>query len=289
MTLSQFSSGKGPSWERPWTKMVLISTGLHLLTLALLLNVIPHGAKTRPMEPAYIVNLVSAPEGESRAKSAEVIGTVPSPPKPQFTPVPIPLPRPVFTPKPDVKKTPEIKENPSKDLEKALEKLNKKVEKEKSLEKSLGHLEKKVKEEQALEKAFDRLKDKKQSPAGVETGVGGGGTGSIASFAPGNPDGLGIQFQLYHASLRSRIKSHWVLPEGLFQKTDVSAEVVIRISRNGKIDNSRFERKSGLEAFDQEVLRTLKKSDPLPPLPEGYPKNSYEVILTFHSKELSRN
>ncbi len=180
----------------------------------------------------------------------------------------------------------------SKALDQALEKIKKRVEQEKSLEKTLSRLENQVKDEQRLEKALSRIEKKNQpsstaSTAGQGTGLAGPGT--VSSSAPGVPDGLGIQFQLYHASLRSRIKKNWVLPEGLLKRNDISAEVMIRISRPGRIEDFRFERKSGIEAFDQEVIRTIKKSDPLPPLPEGFPKNSYEVILTFHSKDLSGN
>jgi colicin import membrane protein len=95
-----------------------------------------------------------------------------------------------------------------------------------------------------------------------------------------------MQFQIYHAALRSRIKKNWFLPEGLLKKADISADVLVRIAQNGRIEETRFERKSGNDSFDQEVIRTLKKSEPLPPLPEGYPRNSYEVVLTFHSRDL---
>jgi TonB family protein len=95
-----------------------------------------------------------------------------------------------------------------------------------------------------------------------------------------------MQFQIYHAALRSRIKKNWFLPEGLLKKTDISADILVRIAQNGRIEETRFERKSGHETFDQEVVRTLKKSEPLPPLPEGYPRSSYEVVLTFHSRDL---
>jgi TonB family protein len=101
-------------------------------------------------------------------------------------------------------------------------------------------------------------------------------------------DGWGIENQLYYASLISRINKNWSLPEGLLKGKDISAVIVIHIIRNGRIVDAKFEQKSGIEAFDQEVLRTLKKSDPLPPLPEGFPKNIFDVGLTFSRKGLSR-
>jgi colicin import membrane protein len=283
MIFSVFSSLKGPSGEGEWVKVVSISLGLHLLILVLFLNIFPKGIIKNKLEPAYMVNLVSLP-------GVEVIGNKPS--EPLATPSPPPPrvePKPIALPKPAPEKTSLVTEDRSKALEQAMEQLKKKVQQEKSLEKSISRLENKAKDDQRLEKALARIESNKRSshPAGQATGV--GGPGNISSSTPGTADEMGIQFQFYHASVRSRIKRNWVLPEGLLKKSDISAEIMIRISRNGRIEDSRFERKSGLEAFDQEVIRTIKKSDPLPPLPEGYPRASYEVILTFHSKDLSGN
>lgn len=300
MTLSQFSSWEGPSKEGLWTKMVLISIGLHFFVLALFLNVFPQGGVKRNLEPAYIVDLVSSTgEGPVGNKTKEPFPSPSRSPAQEET-------KPITIPKPVPEKTPPVKQDQSKMLDKAVEQLKRKVEQDNSLEKTFSRLKNQVKEEQHLEKTFSRLENqvkdeqhlekalsqiekKKQSSSTTGKGTGGSGTGTVSSSTPGTQDGLGIQFQLYHAALRSQIKKNWVLPEGLLKKSDISAEIMIRISRNGRIEDSRFEKKSGLDAFDQEVLRTLKKSEPLPPLPEGYPKGSYEVVLTFHSKELSGN
>ena len=283
MTFSEFSFGKGPFQEGQWTKMVFISPGLHLLVLALFLNVFPHGAAKRNLEPAYVVDLVSSlGEGPGGNKSKESLSS-PSPPPARREAKPIVIPKPV------PEKLPRVTKNETKAIDQALERIKKRVEQEKSLEKTLSRLENRVKDEQRLEKALSRIEKKNQSSPGAGQGTGLAGPGTVASSAPGVPDGLGIQFQLYHASLRSRIKKNWVLPESLLKRNDISAEIMIRIGRPGRIEDFRFERKSGIEAFDQEVIRTIKKSDPLPPLPEGFPKNSYEVILTFHSKDLSGN
>ncbi len=304
MTFSAFSSWKGPSGEGEWTKMVFISFGLHLLVLVLFLNIFPRGVIKKKLEPAYMVNLVSFPGGEVPGNKPKEPIAAPASPPPRVEPRPIPLPKPIAAPspppprvepkpivlpKPVPEKIPLVTENCSKALEQAMEQLKKKVQQEKSLEKTLSRLEDKAKDEQRLEKALARIESKKQSSSQAGQGTGVGQPGTISSSTPGTPDGVGIQFQLYHASVRSQIKRNWVLPEGLLKKNDISAEIMIRISRNGRIEDSRFERKSGLEAFDQEVTRTIKKSDPLPPLPEGYPRTSYEIILTFPSKDLSGN
>jgi TonB family protein len=284
MTVKSFSAWTGPSWEKQWMKMISISLGLHLFTLALFLNIFPGGGTVKKVEPSYIVNLVSLPGSGpigNNQKSEQPI-VVPSPPSPREEPKPVAIPKPV-------PEKPLRVEDRTKTLDQAMEQLKKKVQQEKSLDKTLSRLEDKINNEQALERALTQLEKKKQSASSAGPGTGPGGPGNVSSFGPGVQDGSGIQLQLYHASLLGRIKKNWVLPEGLLKRKDISAIVVILISRNGRIENYRFERKSGIEAFDQEVLRTLKKSDPLPALPEGYPKNIYEIFLTFYSKDLSGN
>ena len=276
------------SLDSPWVKMVLISLGLHTLIFAFFLNIFPKTGISRKLEPAYIVNLVSVPGGGPAAYH-DTPGRKEPEPAPKIESRPSPKPEPA-APKPTPQKIPAFKAEESKSLDQALEKLKKKVEQERSLEKSIDRLEKKVKSEEALDQALTKLEKKKQTgpAAGSGTvGTAGSGTGSISSTATGGTDGLGIQFQIYHASLRSRIKKNWVLPENLLKRTDISAEVLVRIGRSGRLEDFHFERKSGSEGFDQEVMRTLKKSDPLPPLPDSYPKGSYEIILTFYAKDLS--
>jgi TonB family protein len=284
MTAKTFSSWKGPSGESQWMKMVFISFGLHLLILGLFLNIFPKGGTAKKLDPAYFVDLVSMPGSGpigNNPKTKEPIAA-PSPPPPRVEPKPIPIPK-------SVPEKPIKIEDRSKTLDQALEQIKQKVQKEKSLEKTLTRMEDKVKGEQALEKTLAQFEKKKQASSATGPETGPGGPGTVTSSAPGGPDSLGIQFQLYQASLVSRIKRNWGLPEGLRKGSDISADIMIRISRSGRIEDFRFERKSGIEAFDQEVFRTLKRSSPLPALPEGYPKNNYEFFLTFHSKDLSGN
>jgi colicin import membrane protein len=276
------------SLDSPWIKMILISLGLHTLVFAFFLNVFPKTGISRRLEPAYIVNLVSAPGGGPAADQAPPVRKEPAP-TPKTEPRPNPKSEPAAQ-KPTPPKIPAFKAEESKSLDQALEKLKKKVDQEKSLEKSFDRLERKVKSEEALDQALTKLEKKRQTGPAAGSGTmepAGSGSGSISSATTGGTDGLGVQFQIYHASLRSRIKKNWVLPENLLKRTDLSAEILVRIGRSGRLEDFRFEKKSGSEGFDQEVIRTLKKSDPLPPLPDSYPKGSYEIILTFYAKDLS--
>jgi colicin import membrane protein len=281
MTAKTFSSWKGPSWESQWMKMVFISLGLHLLILGLFLNIFPKGGSAKKQDPAYFVNLVSLPSSGPIGNSPKTEPVpAPTPPPPRVEPKPVSIPK-------SIPEKPIPIQVQSKNLDQALEQLRKKVQQEKSLDKTINRLENKVKDEQNLEKALSQIEKKKQSSTGAGEGTGSGGSGNITSTAPGGQDSLGIQNQLYYASLISRINKNWSLPEGLLKGKDVSAVIIIQISRNGKIEDARFEKKSGIEAFDQEVLRAIKKSDPLPPFPEGFPKNIFDVGLTFSRKGLS--
>lgn len=278
-----------PDWRKPdqgknWGRMLAFSLLLHLVIVIFFIQVVPPGKAPRPLEAAYLVNLISPSEGPAggpEAPRAAIPGPPPSPVKP-VSPKEVPPPR-------AVEKLPPSKLEDPQSLEKALEKIRKKIDQEKNLERSFHQLENKVKSQETLGQALARLERrqvKAEKTGGSPTGRGEGGEGAITAAGQPGSGGVGMQFQIYHAALRSRIKKNWFLPEGLLKKADISADVLVRIAQNGRIEETRFERKSGNESFDQEVVRTLKKSEPLPPLPEGYPRNSYEVVLTFHSRDL---
>jgi outer membrane biosynthesis protein TonB len=49
---------------------------------------------------------------------------------------------------------------------------------------------------------------------------------------------------------------------------------------------TRIVKHSGSPVFDESVTRAIKRSDPLPPMPESYPKSYEELEITFNLKEL---
>jgi colicin import membrane protein len=274
-----------------WGRMLLGSLALHALLLLGFLKIIPLGPGLPPLVPAYEVDLVSL--GDGPPSQAPTGGEPAAAPVQPAAPAPPAKAKPVAIPKPPPpeKKIASLPEEP-KALDQALERLKKKVGEENNLERSFHRLENRVKNQELLDQALTRLEKKTAGSSKSRSGTpgsGGGSEGSVTAGSPAGSTGAGLQFQIYHASLRTRIKKNWVLPEGLLKKTDLSADLLVRIARNGKIDDFRFERKSGVASFDQEVVRTLQKSDPLPPLPEGYPRGVYEVILTFHANDLGGN
>jgi len=89
---------------------------------------------------------------------------------------------------------------------------------------------------------------------------------------------------IYKAEVMSQINKNWALSVQMIggYETDLSAVLVINIMRNGYIQpDMRFEQKSGNEYFDEGVIKAVKKSNPLPRLPDGYVRPVYEVGLRF--------
>jgi len=261
--------------EKRLVRMIVISLGLHLLALIVLPGLLGGRGKPVRIHPVYTVDLVSLPGGGQGPAAGEEPKGRPGPPAQTPAVKPIPLPQPV------PEKKARVKDDASRSLEQALERLKKKVQQEKSLDRTLADMEDRLRREQALEKSLAQLEQKRQGGA-----PGGGGAGDVTSTGVGS-GGTGVGFRIYYAEVLSRIKRNWLLPENLLKRKDLRAVVMITVHRSGRIEEMRFERKSGVEQFDQEVLRTLKKSDPLPPLPEGFPRSRHEIYLTFYSRELS--
>jgi len=86
---------------------------------------------------------------------------------------------------------------------------------------------------------------------------------------------------IYKAEVMARIQKNWAVS---FQRiggydTQLNAILVINIKRNGYIQPDMwFEKKSGNEYFDECILKAVKKSNPLPPLPDVYRRPIYGPV-----------
>ncbi len=85
----------------------------------------------------------------------------------------------------------------------------------------------------------------------------------------------------YYASIFNTLQPHWKLPAYKTWDPDLSATIVIHISKNGEITRKYFESKSGDSVFDQFVLKALKNGAPLPPIPAVLNKREIELGLKF--------
>ena len=185
------------------------------------------------------------------------------------------------------------KENSSRSLQEALEEIRKKA--------ALDKIQKRVAGREELEKGsttspsqgsiVSSSRSSTGSGPGVGTGTGSGtgtGTGGSPTGSPwGSPFGgssaLQSKLDEYYSTIWERIKKEWTLPGDLTKgKAELETIIIIVIERDGKIQKSWFEKKSGHALYDQSAMRAIKKADPLPPIPKEFSDNTFEIGIRFY-------
>ena len=95
-------------------------------------------------------------------------------------------------------------------------------------------------------------------------------------------DATDFEFTYYLMLVRNRIAQSWSPPAGLATGgRPVHAVIQFRIARGGAVSGARLESGSGVEFFDRSALRAVLISDPLPPLPLGFPGSDLGVHFGF--------
>jgi len=88
------------------------------------------------------------------------------------------------------------------------------------------------------------------------------------------------QIEIFQAEVSVRLKNNWVFSEKLAGETKgLESRLVVKILPNGTITDVWFEKRSGNTYLDNSAYKTVMKSNPLPPLPEGYAY--YHLVLGF--------
>ena len=154
-------------------------------------------------------------------------------------------------------------------MESAIKNAEKRVEETRPdpIQQALDQIEKTLKEEEA--KGFAEDKNATSAAAGR--------TGKPASELK----------TIYHLEVAYRIKKNWVFPEELAGgETGLSNEVVVEVMRNGDIRTIWFPRRSGNDYLDDSAEKAIKKSSPLPPIPEGIPGRYVSLGFRFTPKGL---
>jgi outer membrane biosynthesis protein TonB len=115
-------------------------------------------------------------------------------------------------------------------------------------------------------------------PGGPGAGTGGtGGPGSIFGFGS-----AGSKLDEYYATIWTQIKKEWTMPGTVItKKEDLETIVVLIIDKQGKLQKTWFEKKSGNNLYDQSTVRAIKKAEPFPPFPKELGEDSLELAIRF--------
>lgn len=92
----------------------------------------------------------------------------------------------------------------------------------------------------------------------------------VASVAPsqGATGGVSAELADWIRRVKIRVKENWVVPPGFRMQTLVT-RVEVELDASGGVRRHRVVARSGNVFYDEGVVRSLKKADPLPPPPEA--------------------
>jgi TonB family protein len=138
----------------------------------------------------------------------------------------------------------------------------------------------------AVERAKNRTENTQKTSKGDVISAGPGeGEGAAALGQGGRGGGVvkGMDFIIYQNRLLKTIKDNWVWAG---QRSNVRVIVHFNIKDNGEIVGLKIVQPSGNPSYDESVLRAVKKSSPLPPIPEGLRSEFSDIELAFRPEDL---
>jgi colicin import membrane protein len=150
-------------------------------------------------------------------------------------------------------------------------------------------LESRSKPDHALEKAMEEIRKRAAAPAVTPKPQ--EKASPEAKSGPASPPSSGdaeisAKMRAYYATIWSRIKGRWALPQGILPGDVLETVIHVTILRSGAVTGMNFEKRSGNRYFDESALKAIRKAVPFPPLPAGISGGSLEVGIRFHSSEL---
>ena len=248
--------------RHPFGKMLLISLFFHFLIICVAV-ISPRVSSKKIHYPSiHRVNLVSFPAsspqmpGEPAGKKAE--SRTPPPAAKPKTPPPAAksktLPsvtKPIAPVKASVSRTTKKASVLSK--KKIKEKVERNIDTGAQISSALAEIRREV----ASRQEGARLGE------GGLTGYGYGGSGKRTGGGVLDPES-----QAYYQLVREKIEENWILPDIVDRsRRNLKLTVCLRIGRDGRITESWIDESSGLNYFDQSLLRAVKKTGSLPPPP----------------------
>ena len=279
---------------------VALSLGLHALIIGALVYVRVDFSKPRLPPGAISVNLVSLPgPGPAPGPAAGESGPPAETPKPVEAPKPAPekpavsvaepKPVPVAPPKPEISTAPpKVKEKKSlKEATKDPQKL---------IERAIERIEKKVVEPDtsSVASAIDRLKKKfgetesappRPGPPGTAAGQGGGGGTFGGGGGGGGGPGQIEPIDIYRAAVASQVERNWAFSTQLAgSDKNLKVGLVFKVLPNGEITDIRFSERSNNPYLDDSAYRAIVKSSPVAPHP-GVIKAPYVTVAIRFTPE----
>ncbi len=141
------------------------------------------------------------------------------------------------------------------------------------------------KQEVPLGKSLQNLDRYISQGTGSQDGGGGaGGDGNI----PGDP-GSGVFFDTRGFDLGpwgnrvvAIVGSNWIIPVAADLGLKGVVSIAFDVDRGGSILNPKITSSSGIPSFDQAALNALRTSNPFPPLPADFPRQTLAAIFRFY-------
>lgn len=275
----RYDRTRGDAENRSAVISFMVSLSVHLLLIGAMVYVPMNFAKPRLPPGAISVNLVSLPgpgpspgpvagDGAPPAEKPKP-AEAPKPPEKQTISVPEPEPPPkpvVEAPKPEVSLAPKVKEK--KSLKEATK------DPQRMIERAIERIEKKVSEPdtRSVTAAIERLKKKfgetepAPGPPGPPSGQGGGG--GTAGGGGGGGSGPIEPVDIYRVSVASQVERHWAFSPQLggANKT-LRVGLVFKVLPNGEITDIRYTERSNNSYLDESAYRAIVKSSPVAPHP----------------------
>lgn len=85
----------------------------------------------------------------------------------------------------------------------------------------------------------------------------------------------------YYALVRQTMYDAWSQPSSLAGRSGLTAEVTIRVQRDGRILSREMTRSSGNPVMDDSVMKAVQAVTQLRPLPPQFPGASHEITIEF--------
>jgi TonB family protein len=97
-------------------------------------------------------------------------------------------------------------------------------------------------------------------------------------------DNKGFNLDEFERLIEERIKGNWEIPSNL-RDSRGSTTILFYITRDGRYSDAKIEVSSGNMSLDIAALYAVTRSNPFPPLPQGFPADRVGARFVFAYNE----